>query len=137
MFAAAAALSPAIYSPLPPKNSSALRSHPFIDANRKFEQETWKRLNYPEYITGYFNKGIIVPLFINSGDHDKFDITYHAAVLFNRLRDYQPTQAEFRVVDGDHDWKVWSETISEAMIYMLQFVSQPMKQDADVVPSGN
>jgi enterochelin esterase-like enzyme len=129
MFAAAAALSPAIYSPLPPANSPAISSHPFIDANRKFEEETWKRLNYPEYITAYLSRGVIVPLYINSGDDDRFDTAYHAAVLFNRLRVYQPKNLEFRVVNGDHDWDVWSKTISDALIYMAQFMSQPVRQD--------
>lgn len=127
MFAAGAALSPAIYTPLPPENSSAYRSHPFIDANRKFEEETWKRLNYPKFIHNYFKKQTKVPLYINSGDHDKFDIAYHSAVFYKRMRDYQPELLQFRVVDGDHDWKVWSSTIGEAMIYMLQYVSKPVK----------
>lgn len=135
LFAAGAALSPAIYVPLPPENSSALRSHPFIDANRKFEEETWKRLNYPIFINQYFKKGIKVPLFIISGDHDKFDTTYHAAVFFKRLRDYQPKLIEFRVVDGDHDWEVWRNTIDEAMVYILQFVRKPMDKDEEI-PSG-
>ena len=131
-FAAAAALSPSIYSPLPPKESPALTSHPFIDANRRFEEETWKRLNYPEYINAYFDKGIIVPFYINSGDHDRFDIAYHAAVLFRRLRDYQPKNVEFRVLDGGHDWDLWSDTVDDAMVYVLQFVSPPISQDEQV-----
>ncbi len=136
MFAAAAALSPAIYTPLPPQNSSAYRSHPFIDANRQFEEETWKRLNYPNFIYTYFRKGIKVPIYINSGDDDKFDVTYHAAVLYKRLRDYQPDLVEFRVVDGDHDWNVWSETAAEAITYIMQFVSKPLPKDQPV-EAGN
>lgn len=132
LFAACAALSPAIYTPLPPENSSAYRSHPFIDANRKFEVETWKRLNYPYFINSYFQKGIKVPLFIVSGDHDKFDTTYHAAVFFKRMRDYQPKLVEFRVVDGDHDWEVWRDNIDEALIYIMQYVTQPVNKNETV-----
>jgi enterochelin esterase-like enzyme len=125
MFAAGAALSPTIYTPLPPKNAQARSSYPFTDANEKFEEETWKRLNYPSFIGGYFKKNIKVPMFFVCGDHDKFNIVYHVAALLNTLRNYQQDLIEFRVVDGDHDWTVWSNTIGEAMIYMLQYVSKP------------
>jgi S-formylglutathione hydrolase FrmB len=50
---------------------------------------------------------MVVPIYINSGDHDTFDISYHAAVLYQTLREHQPNAVEFRLVDGDHEWQVW------------------------------
>ena len=44
MFAAAALLSPAIYDPLPPKNSGARRAPPF--AMPEFDEQAWRDLNY-------------------------------------------------------------------------------------------
>ena len=101
-----------------------------MDAEGKFEPETWKKLNYPAFIDAYFKKGIKVPLYINTGDHDKFDIAYHAAVLYQKLREYQPNKVEYRVVDGDHEWMVWETTIGDAMKYMFRYTSRPVGQAA-------
>jgi enterochelin esterase-like enzyme len=125
MFAAAAALSPAIYTPYPPQTSSARQHAAYIAADGSFDPETWERLNYTRYIDAYKSQDIIVPLYINSGDHDTYDIAYHAAVLYQSLREHQPDFVEFRVVDGDHDWNVWAETLPAALTYIFRFSSRP------------
>lgn len=81
MFTAGAALSPASYVPAPPDHSSSNRQPPYLDANGAFDPENWTALNYTAYIDDYKVQKLVVPLFINSGDHDNFDIAYHAAVL--------------------------------------------------------
>ena len=125
MFVSAAALSPAVYVPTPPSHSSAHRSEVF-QTEGEFDQEVWDSLNWPSFIDGYLGQDIVVPIYINSGDHDTFDIAYHAAVLYQRLREHQPEMVEFRVVDGDHEWKVWDETVGDAIDYMTDFVSWPV-----------
>ena len=125
LFAAGAALSPAVYDPLPPSNSSANR-HPVFQVDGKFDPDTWQRLNYTQYIDAYKAQDLVVPLYINTGDHDIFDIAYHAAVLFQRLREHQPKAVEYRVIDGDHEWMVWETTIGDALQYMLDRVSRPV-----------
>ena len=70
LFGAAAALSPATYVPLPPKNSSAHRHPAFLDADERFDEELWHRSNYPALWEDYIAKKITVPFYINSGDHD-------------------------------------------------------------------
>lgn len=124
MFAAAAALSPAVYVPEPPTTSSAVRDPPF-QKNGKFDKNIWQRLNWPGLIDGYLKQPVRVPLYINSGDHDHFDIVLHAAQFFQVLRPHQPDRIEFRVVDGDHEWAVWSSTIGEALIYMSAYLTGP------------
>jgi enterochelin esterase-like enzyme len=126
MFAAGAALSPASYIPYPPPTSSAHRHPAFLAADGKFDKELWDRLNYSNYIKSYKAQDVIVPLYINSGDHDKYDIAFHAAVLFQSLREHQPDQVEFRVVDGDHEWAVWAETLPEALTYIFRFSNRPI-----------
>ncbi|MRG86789.1 alpha/beta hydrolase [Salinibacillus xinjiangensis] len=121
MFAAGAALSPAVYVPTPPSHSSG-RTHPTYQKDGKFDPEKWEELNFTQYIDDYKQQDLKVPLYINSGDHDTFDIAYHAAVLYQNLREHQPELVEFRVVDGDHNWDVWRETLPEAMEYMYRFV---------------
>ena len=124
MFVSAAAMSPAVYVPTPPSHSSATRVHPF-QKDGKFDQASWDRLNYPSNWEAYKAKKIIVPLYINSGDHDTFSIAYHAAALFQKLFEYQPKQVEYRVIDGDHEWAVWSSTIGDAVRYMTGYASRP------------
>lgn len=124
LFVSAAALSPAIYSPTPPAHSSAMQVAPF-QAGGKFDQASWDRLNYTASWEAYKNKKVVVPMYINSGDHDTFSIAYHSAGLFQKLFEYQPKLVEYRVVDGDHEWAVWRDTIGDAIKYMSGFASRP------------
>ena len=124
MFAAAALLSPAIYDPVPPSHSSGVRNHPF-QRDGKFDAELWKSLNYPVHIEGYKKSGTIVPLYINSGDHDTFGIALQSAMLYEKLRLHQPNDIELRVVDGDHEWMVWRETLGDALQFMNARVAGP------------
>ena len=119
LFGAAAALSPATYVPLPPKNSSAHRHPAFLDADERFDEQLWQRSNYPALWDDYVAKSITVPFYINSGDHDEFNIAHHATALFSTLRDLQPHAAELRIVDGAHDWQVWKQTLPEVLIFLL------------------
>lgn len=122
MFAAAAILSPAIYDPVPPNNSSGVRQPPF-QKDGKFNADLWKSLNYVSHIDAYKKSGVIVPLYINSGDHDIFGIALQAAMLYEKLRLHQPGKVEFRVVDGDHEWMVWRDTLADALMFMNQRIS--------------
>lgn len=117
MFAASAILSPAIYDPVPPSTSSGVRQPPF-QKDGKFDPELWKLPNYVSHIEGYKKSGVIVPLYINSGDHDTFSIAFHAATLYERLRLHQPDAIELRIVDGDHQWMVWRDTLGDALLFM-------------------
>jgi len=126
MFAAGAALSPAVYTPLPPEHSSAWRHPAYLDEEGDFSNELWKDLNYTSYIDDYMDGEEVVPLYINSGDHDTFDIAYHATELYQTLREHQPNQVELRIVDGDHEWSVWENTLPEAMEYVFRFASRPL-----------
>ena len=122
MFAASAILSPAVYDPVPPSHSSAMRQPPF-QKDGKFDADLWKSLNYVSHIEGYKKSGVIVPLYINTGDHDTFSIAFHAATLFERLRLHQPEAIELRIVNGDHEWMVWRDTLADALQFMTAYIS--------------
>lgn len=126
LFAAASALSPAVYIPQPPLNSSAHRVATYQGEDGKFDQAMWTSLNYTNYLDAYKQQDQVVPMYINSGDHDVFNIAYHGAVLFNTLFEHQPGQVEFRVVDGDHEWHVWVDGLRDALPYMARYVSRPL-----------
>jgi enterochelin esterase-like enzyme len=68
---------------------------------------------------------VIVPLYINSGDHDTFGIALQAAMLYDKLRLHQPEAIELRVVDGDHEWMVWRDTLPEALQFMNARIAGP------------
>jgi enterochelin esterase-like enzyme len=121
LFAAAAPLSPAVYDPVPPPSSSATRVEVF-QKDGQFDAERWRSLNWVSVFESYKNKGIVVPFYINSGDHDRFDIAYHAAAFYQRLREHQPELAELRIFDGDHDFDAWGGSVGEAITYMAEFL---------------
>jgi enterochelin esterase-like enzyme len=123
MFAAAAALSPSVYIPVPPSNSSGVR-HAQFHKDGKFDAATWQSLNYPMWIDGYKKSGTIVPMYLNSGDHDRFGIVGHAAVLYQQLLAHQPQAVEYRVVDGDHEWAVWRDTLGDALVFMDRYLGK-------------
>ena len=124
LFAAAAPLSPAVYTPVPPSDSSATSQDVFL-TNGEFDPARWDSMNWVSFIEDYKSKGIIVPFYINTGDHDRFDIAYHAAVFYQALREYQPEYAEFRVFDGDHNFAAWGGTVGLAMQYLSGFLAAP------------
>ena len=124
MFAAAALLSPAIYDPVPPKNSSARRVPPFGGA--QFDEQAWRSLNYPTLWDAYLARKLPVPMYINSGDDDEFMIEAEATRLYSLLRaNGQP--AELRIVDGAHSWTVWESTIGEALKYIFRYSAKPAR----------
>lgn len=124
LFAAAAALSPAVYNPVPPASSSATRIDIFQN-DGEFDPELWASLNWVSVFDSYKNSGVIVPFYINSGDHDRFDIAYHAAGFFQTLREHQPELVELRIFDGDHDFAAWGGSLGDAMQYLGNFLSAP------------
>jgi enterochelin esterase-like enzyme len=124
MFAASAILSPAVYDPVPPSHSAGVRQPPF-QKDGKFDAALWKSLNYVSHIEGYKKSGVVVPLYINTGDHDTFSIAFHAATLFERLRLHQPDAIELRIVNGDHEWMVWRDTLADALQFMTVRIAGP------------
>lgn len=122
-FAAAALLSPAIYAPVPPENSSARTVGVF--GAPAFDEAIWQQYNYPALLEAYFAKKSPVPMFIHSGDDDEFMIEADAAALYSLLR-ARGQPAELRIVDGNHSWPVWRDGIGEAMTYMYRYVTRPI-----------
>jgi enterochelin esterase-like enzyme len=117
LFAAAAPLSPAVYHPVPPVSSSATRISIF-QTDGVFDPQRWQLLNWVSVFEQYKAKGIIVPFYVNSGDHDRFDIAYHAAAFYQALREHQPEQVELRIFDGDHDFAAWGGSFADALQYL-------------------
>ncbi|MDV6375585.1 alpha/beta hydrolase [Deinococcus arenicola] len=123
LFQAAALLSPAIYDPVVPETSSARRVGVF--GENTYDPAIWTALNYPTLWDKFLEKKIAVPMYINSGDDDDFNIEMEATRLYERLRAAKQP-AELRIVNGAHVWSVWDSTIGDAMKYMYRTVSRPV-----------
>lgn len=117
---AVAALSPAVYSETPPADSAARRQPPFTTPDGRFSETAWTTKNYPALLPAYFNGTQRVPMYLVSGDDDRLGIAFEAALLHKRLSARNPNQAELRIVDGEHSWKLWSRVLPEAMTYIFR-----------------
>ena len=117
MFSAAALLSPAIYDPLPPEHSAAQTQPPFQTAGR-FDPLKWKAQHYTRFLESYKQSASVVPLFIETGDHDHLGIALQSAMLFEKLRLYQPDAIALKVNDGGHDWGFWRRSFSRALEFL-------------------
>jgi enterochelin esterase-like enzyme len=143
LWISSAPLSPAIYSPNPTTGSSALGAQsPYKGYDGLFNSSFWQSLNWPSYIDMYVGRGYddLIPMYLNSGDYDRFRIAYHVTYFFNTLWNLQPNitklVVQLRIVSGDHDWPVWRSTIGDAMAFMLHYASQPMSLGAPTVGDG-
>ncbi|MCC7101079.1 MAG: esterase [Rubrivivax sp.] len=117
LFCAAGVLSPAIYDPFPPPTSASRRT-PQFTRNGQFDEAAWTQSLYPTRLPAYLAAKTVVPMWIESGDHDVFGIVLAAAKLYWTLHATQPKDIEYRVIDGDHDWLVFRESSVHALPYM-------------------
>lgn len=126
LFAAAAALSPASYHPLPPFNSTA-REHPaFLDKNDQFDEDLWQSLNYTHHLDSYLNQEQVVPLYLSAGNRDVYDALSHARRLQAALMPHQPGQAPLEVFSGGHTWRVWRASLAPALKFMFRYLQSPV-----------
>ena len=134
LFGAAIVLSPAVYYPLPPKDSSTREFGAFGDGRRLFVEKIYRELNYPALFDSFEATGLELPMFIAVGD-DEFknpdprdathDLDFEAHVLFNQAARVENLSSELRVVDGGHDWDVWEPTFVEGAKYVFRFLRPP------------
>ncbi|GAA0941717.1 hypothetical protein GCM10009554_33590 [Kribbella koreensis] len=134
LFGAAIVLSPAVYSPQPPKDSSAREFGAYGKGKDEFSEAIYRKLNYPEAFKTFAGKGLPSHLFIAVGDDEyknpkpkdyQHDLDFEAHVVFNQAVRVPGLTSEFRVVDGGHDWEVWGPTFAEGAKYVFQFIGKP------------
>lgn len=127
VFSAAIVLSPAVYTPLPPADSSVREFGAFGVGERLFDPDRYAELNYPELLTEYSGGRHPTRVFIAVGDDEwkhpdpndaLHDLDVEAHLLFNRLVRVNGVRAEFRVYDGGHDWDVWKRGLEEGLPYV-------------------
>ncbi|MEU6714649.1 alpha/beta hydrolase-fold protein [Nonomuraea sp. NPDC046802] len=123
LFSAAAVLSPAVYTPLPPSDSSARDYGAFGKGEERFSEEIYRALNYPALLPR-LDPDLPVRLFVAVGDDEyanpdpadaRHDLDFESAALYNAARRSPALSAQLRVMDGGHDWSVWTPAFEQAM----------------------
>ncbi|MCC5882141.1 MAG: esterase family protein [Halomonas sp.] len=126
LFAAAAAMSPASYHPLPPRRSTARRHPAFLDAAGSFDESLWRQSNYTAYLENYLEREEIVPLYLSAGHRDPYNAEHHARVVRQALAPHQPDLVAMEVLNGGHTWRVWRASLPTAMAWMGRFLQDPV-----------
>lgn len=134
IFSAAIVLSPAVYVPLPPADSSTREFGAFGRGEALFVEEIYQAKNYPALLKGFTAKGLQLRLFIAVGDDEYknpkpedavHDIDFESHVLFNRVTRVPNIAAELRVLDGGHGWDVWKPAFGEGALYIFRYMRSP------------
>lgn len=134
VFGAAIALSPAVYFPLPPADSSTRDFGAFGKGKDPFSEATYLKLNWPATLKSFAATGLQSHLYIAVGDDEyknpkpidaTHDLDFEAHVVFNQASRVPNLTSEFRVVDGGHDWDVWGPTFTEGAKYIFQYIGKP------------
>ncbi len=133
LFCAAIVLSPAVYFPLPPKDSSTRQFGAFGNGHTTFDPEVYTRNNYLATLPLFEARGLPLAMFIAAGDDEggtadpadaRHDIDLEAHVLYNQVRRVRTITSQLRIVDGGHNWDTWRPTFIEG----LQFVFRHLKR---------
>lgn len=134
VFGASIVLSPAVYFPLPPADSSTREFGAFGKGKDPFSEAVYQKLNYPAAFKSFAGKGLTSHLYLAVGDDEwknprpadyTHDLDFEAHVVFNRAVRVPNLTSEFRVVDGGHDWDVWGPTFEEGAKYVFQYAGKP------------
>lgn len=145
-FMGALILSPAVYYPQPPADSSTHEFGAFGKGDLLFDAEVYEQKNYPallEQLPTRLASGERLHFFIAVGDDEwknprpedyQHDLDFEAHVLFNRAVRAAQITAELRVLDGGHDWDVWLPAFAEGARYLLRRMSLEPQAGAPPAP---
>jgi len=130
IFAAGLVLSPATYIPTPPDDSSAREFGAFGVGGDLFDEATYEAKNYPALLST-LDASTPTHLFIAVGDDEwmnpdpadaDHDLDFEAARLYNTVRRSNAITAEFRVLNGGHDWDTWEPAFKEGIADVMTHV---------------
>lgn len=130
VFSAGIVLSPAVYVPSTPVDSSTREFGAYGVGGSLYVEARYKALNYP---AGFAKLDASLPihLFIAVGDDEYVnpkaadaihDLDFEAATLYNRAKRVPGVTAELRVYDGGHDWGVWKQGFREGLTDLASYL---------------
>ncbi|ONI63443.1 hypothetical protein ALI44B_01615 [Leifsonia sp. ALI-44-B] len=123
LFSSALVLSPAVYVPSTPVDSSTREFGAYGRGDALYDEARYQELAYPAALDA-FDPALPVHLFIAVGDDEYanpkpedaiHDLDYEAATLYNRAKRVPGITAEMRTYDGGHDWDVWARGFAEGL----------------------
>lgn len=123
LFSSALVLSPAVYVPSTPADSSTREFGAYGRGDALYDEARYQELAYPAALHA-FDPALPVHLFIAVGDDEYanpkpedaiHDLDYEAATLYNRAKRVPGITAEMRTYDGGHDWDVWARGFAEGL----------------------
>jgi enterochelin esterase-like enzyme len=121
LFACALALSPAVYTPLPPAESNTRVYGAYGSGARAFDEDVYRRLNYPALLPSV-DPALPLHLFIAVGRGDytdpasRHDIGSEHEALYEAARLTPGIHARARVFPGGHDWDTWLPALVEGVV---------------------
>lgn len=121
-FSAGILLSPAVYDPAPPTDSSVREFGGFGVGSNVFDSARYTALTYPATFAD-LDSGLPIHLFIDVGDDEwahptepEHDLDLEAAQLYTHARRVPGVSAELRIRNGGHNWDVWQPGFREAIV---------------------
>ena len=117
LFAASIVLSPAVYFPTPPSDSSTREFGAFGQGRSLFSVADYLKLNYPAELPRFSAKNLPSHMFIAVGDDEyqnpnptdyTHDLDFESHILYKWAEHTPHLSSELRVLNGGHDWDVWA-----------------------------
>ena len=146
LFAGAILLSPFVQDAHAPASSRAVTGGAFAGVDGQYDEDLWRRSNYPGLLAEYTAKALPVSMYIYVGDDDwnhlsakedlpedawRYNIEYQAVKLYLALKSQNPLgaaspkgesaprdTAQLRVVNGGHNETVWIQGFIEGLQYI-------------------
>ena len=144
LFGAALVLSPAVYHPLPPADSSTRDYGAFgVGANR-FDDARYQALSYVALLP-QVDPDLPAHLFLAVGDKEyvnpapedaTHDLDFETAVVYNKLVRTSGVSADWRVLGGGHDWDVWRPGFVEGVQNLFRYIGPVQPQAIDTALIG-
>jgi S-formylglutathione hydrolase FrmB len=131
LYSAAIVLSPAVYYPQPPADSSTRDYGAFGVGADKFVDSRYTELNYPALLS-HLDTDTPVHLYLAVGDKEyvnpdpvdaTHDLDFETAVVYNKLVRTAGVTADWRVLGGGHDWDVWTPSFVDGVQNIARYLS--------------
>ncbi len=146
LYAAGIILSPAVYIPTPPLDSSAREFGAFGSGTTVFDESVYEQKNYPALLPS-LDPTTPTHLFIAVGDDEwmnpdpadaDHDLDFEAARLYNTVRRSPAITAELRILNGGHDWDVWGPAFREGVADVMGHLrtSDPQPLEGELLGTG-
>lgn len=117
-FTAAAVLSPAVYSGLPPGFSKARSTPSFLDGSGKFDETAWRNNNHVRQLPAYAAANTPVAFRIATGDRDEYGLALESTMFHSQLLPLQKDMIELRIHGGVHAWSFWGGEIEDTLRFI-------------------